>query len=107
MDERERRVGENEVLFRDVNERIADINRTFEVGDESFEVVCECGDANCTARLTVAIADYAGVRSDPRRFLILPRHDDPSVEHVVEETERFAVVQKHQGDPARLAIEEA
>jgi hypothetical protein len=107
MDERAQRVGENEVLFRDVNERIAEINRAFELDDESFEVVCECGDASCTGRLTVTIADYARVRSDPRRFLILPGHDDPSVERVVAETEGFAVVQKREGGPAELAIEEA
>jgi hypothetical protein len=42
MDERERRIGLNEALFREVNEAVSDINADFEAPD--FEIVCECGD---------------------------------------------------------------
>ena len=35
------------------------------------------------------------MRSDPRRFAIVPGHDIADVEDVVERHERYAVIEKH------------
>jgi hypothetical protein len=35
------------------------------------------------------------VRASARRFAIVPRHDIPDVEEVVERHERYAVIEKH------------
>ncbi len=105
MDDRAKRVGHNEAVFRSLNERVDELNRTFATLTERFEIVCECGDARCVERLSIPAESYEALRRDPAQFAILPRHDDPSVESVVEEHGEYAVVRKHPGDPARIAEE--
>src|SRR5690349_13222945 len=101
MDERERRVVENEALFREVNERVREIDEGFG-GGGSPGAFCECGDAGCTQRVDVTPEEYARVRSDPRAFVVLPGHELPDVEEVVDRNERFVVVRKR-GEAASLA----
>jgi hypothetical protein len=104
MDERTRRVGNNEALFRQVNEEVEGLNRGLaEMTDETFHIVCECGDLTCQERLVVPIAEYESIRKDPALFLILPGHEKPFAEYVVRETGAYTVVRKHEGDPERLA----
>jgi hypothetical protein len=103
MEERARRVGENEALFRTVNDEVHGLNSQFAVISDPMSAVCECGRADCTDRIQVRAADYEAVRRDPTHFLIVPGHDAPDVETVVERKNGFWVVEKDEGDPARLA----
>lgn len=103
MSERARRVGENEALFRHVNERIEDVNRAFSPITSRMDVVCECGDATCTRRIELSVEDYERVRADSRRFVLVEGHDDPQVEHVVEHGAGWVVVVKEPGGPAEIA----
>ena len=105
MDERQRRIGENEALFRQVNERVKDLNRSFSIVLERGEYLCECGDESCTERVEVSLPDYERVRADGALFLIRPGHETVDVEDVVEETPAFHVVRKKDGGPAELARE--
>ena len=105
MEERARRVGENEALFREVNERVREVAESFSVVSEYADFVCECGDGVCTKRIAMTLAEYELVRSDPRRFVIVDGHEAPAVERVVERGERFSVVEKDAGEPAALAVE--
>ncbi|MGI8607533.1 MAG: hypothetical protein ACR2L0_10375 [Gaiellaceae bacterium] len=100
MDPRIERVGKNEAVFREVNERINDVTH----GDAA-EYLCECGYATCTETIQMTVADYEGVRSDPTHFALLPGHELPDVEEVVERGDGFLVVQKHAGAAAALAAE--
>ena len=56
MSERERRLALNEVMFREVNERVEDMTKTFDSDTGTFEIVCECADKACTERLSVSTA---------------------------------------------------
>lgn len=104
MDERQRRVGENEALFRAVNEQVEDLQRGLgAVSDHQMHIVCECGDIACVDRLVVPIAKYEQVRADPTLFLIVPGHDVPDVEEVVEQNGTYDVVRKLPGGPAEVA----
>jgi hypothetical protein len=105
MDERTRRIGENEALYRSVNEKIEGLNETFGVVAESMAVVCECGSLECTEQITVDIPMYEHVRSDPTFFVILPGHEEADVETIVEEHGSFNVVRKDPGEPAEVARE--
>jgi hypothetical protein len=80
----------NQALLREVNERIA------EVSEEAREMrlLCECADLSCDAVLDISMLEYESIRSSPVRFPIATGHDLPDVEHVVEENERYAVVEK-------------
>ena len=103
MDERTRRVGQNEALFRTVNDEVHGLNSQFAVVADPMSAVCECGRADCTERLTVGAAEYEAVRQEPTHFLIAPGHETPGVETVVDRKKGFWVVAKHEGNPARLA----
>ena len=106
MDERTRRVGRNEAVFRKVNEQIESLNRAMAaISDETMHIVCECGELSCIVQLVVGIADYERIRSDATLFFVAPGHELPDLEDVVEATSKYYVVRKHEGDPAQVARE--
>ena len=100
MEARAERVGKNEAVFREVNERIRDVTR-----DSTAEYLCECGDAICTETIQMTVADYERVRAEPTHFAVLPGHEIPDVEDVVSRNDGFVVVQKKAGEAAALATE--
>jgi hypothetical protein len=89
----EERASRNEALFREVNERVEELHGRLE-SDEGGDFVCECADDGCTRRIHVPLDTYERVRSDPRRFFVLPGHERLELERVVEERDRFLVVEK-------------
>ena len=102
MDARAERIGKNEALFREVNERVAEVNRDFgALGAGEF--VCECGYSDCTDRITLPLDEYRRIRGDATMFFVKPGHEIPDVEDVAEEHGAYVVVKKHEGDPAALA----
>ena len=103
MDERARRIGENEVLYRSVNDKVEGLNETFGVLAESMTVVCECGRLDCTEQITLDIPTYEHVRADPTHFVLIPGHEELDVETIVEEHVGYNVVRKDPGGPAELA----
>ena len=105
MDERKRKIGENEALYRTVNERIEGLNQVFGTLTNTMIVVCECGDGACAEQIEIAVEDYERVRSDATHFVIIPGHEIADVEDVVEKNDTFDVVRKHEGGPAELARE--
>ena len=100
---REERIGMNEAVFRDVNERIEDVATAFGLTSEPLDLICECGDAACVARIRLSRADYEDVRIDSRTFAVATGHVAPDVEEVVAEREGYDVVRKFQGVPAEVA----
>jgi hypothetical protein len=101
MDERERRIGLNEALFRQVNESVSDISGGLEVPD--FEIVCECGDLNCTERIHVTRAAYSALRSESHQFAVVPGHEIPDVETVIADEGTYQVVRKDKLEARALA----
>jgi len=89
----QRRVAANESAFREVNEAI---ERGLWQGEESSLVAfrCECASLDCASMVELTPKEYERVRADPRRFLVLPGHELPDVETVVETHERYLVVEK-------------
>jgi hypothetical protein len=91
---RDERLAQNEILFRQVNERLASTD-----GGRSalleLDLVCECSDRDCLKVLTIEVAEYEWLRQNPRRFAVLPGHEAPAVEDVVERHDRFVIVEKH------------
>jgi hypothetical protein len=104
VDSRQQRVAKNEALFRRVNERIEEINAALAGGSES-DFLCECGNDDCTAPVSLTLSEYEEVRSNPTHFLIAHGHDVIDVERVVRKTDRYAVVEKVSGEAERIAVE--
>jgi hypothetical protein len=105
MDEHARKVGENEALFRSVNDRIEGLGAAFGLITESMTIVCECGDGVCVEQIELPVSEYERIRSDSTLFVIRPGHEIPDVEDVVEQNDTYDVVRKHPGAPAELARE--
>jgi hypothetical protein len=103
MDARQIRIGENEALFRQVNERVKQLNVGFSAVLEHGEFVCECGDDTCAERVRLTPEEYERVRAEPTHFVVRHGHVVPDVEEVVHETDRYQVVRKFEGGPAELA----
>jgi hypothetical protein len=104
MDERKRRIGENEVLYRAVNEKIESLNQTFATAAERMSVVCECGRGSCAQKIELDVSAYERVRADPTLFVVKPGHEVRDVEDIVERHEAYSVVRKLPGGPAELAV---
>jgi hypothetical protein len=105
MDERKRRIGQNEILYRAVNEKIEGLNLAFGTLTQSMTVVCECGDVTCTEHIEVDLPAYEGIRADPALFVVRPGHVFADVEDVVEHADTYEVVRKTAGEPRKLAEE--
>jgi hypothetical protein len=100
--DRAERVAKNEILFRQVNERILAIeNDRWRVDPVDF--MCECGNMECTRVVQISVDDYERLRSDASHFGVIPGHELPEVEQVVERHETYLVVEK-EGD-ARVRAE--
>lgn len=93
-------IARNEAFFRAVNDGIAQVSGRFE--SEDAELLCECGDASCTARLEVPLDEYENVREHPTRFLVRHRHVRPEVEQVVRRRRRYTIVEKVDRVAARV-----
>jgi hypothetical protein len=95
----------NEALFREVNERIEDVGTALTPEDVPMEFLCECDDADCVEKVSATRAEYEAVRAVATQFVVLSGHEDPGVEHVVQQTERFLVVEK-EGEAGHEAEED-
>jgi hypothetical protein len=97
-------VGKTEALFREVNERIEDLNRGLaSVSDGRMHVVCECGKPECAEQVAVPVANYEQIRSDPMEFIVIPGHEIPSTETVVAKGDGYLVVRKEGDVPEEIA----
>ena len=102
MQARERQVAENEVRFRDLNERLRATGADWEGRQGMISIVCECGDEDCTLAIELTPGEYESVRAEETQFAIVPGHVRPEVEDVVAEQDGWAVVRKR-GEAAAIA----
>ena len=91
---RDQRLAQNEIVFRRVNERLVS-SEGGEAASQELNLVCECTNADCLQALTIELAEYEWLRQNPHRFAVLPGHEAPAVEDVVERHDRFVIVEKH------------
>jgi metal-responsive CopG/Arc/MetJ family transcriptional regulator len=87
----------NEALFRAVNERIEDASKTVPPEEQLMQFLCECDNKACAEKISATRAEYEAVRAVPTHFIVLPGHEDPEIERVVLQSERFLVVEKQGG----------
>ena len=99
---REERLALNEALFRAANERMADWEERHEE-DEIELYHCECAELGCREKVPMGKADYERVRADSSHFIVVPGHEKPVVETVIESHDKWSVIEK---DPEVQAIVE-
>jgi uncharacterized protein YdcH (DUF465 family) len=107
---RDEQLARNEALFRNLNERLKEIDDGLDTAVVGAAVIdreeffCECGALDCMARLEMTREEYEAIRAHPARFLVVHDHVDDSIEKVVEDHPRYTVVQKL-GEEAEIARE--
>jgi hypothetical protein len=92
--ERQERIARNEAMFREANERAKAWEERHGPDSEVELYFCECANPDCREKISLREADYERVRSDSRRFVIVPGHELPDVETVIERNEGWAIVEK-------------
>jgi hypothetical protein len=103
MSSREERIGLNEAVFREVNERIEGLAETFDLKTQSLDLICECGDAGCVERISMTRTEYEELRSESHQFAVHPGHEYPDVERVVAKLKGYDIVRKNKGVPKQIA----
>jgi hypothetical protein len=92
--ERERRIGRNEALFREVNERIERVSGALRTGRDQLTILCECGNETCAEHIEVSLSDYERIRAESTLFFVRPGHAKPEIEQVLEHHDGYDVVRK-------------
>ena len=86
------RLGRNQLIFREVNERVREMANG--AHDGKTEYLCECGDVTCTGRIEMRLVQYEAVRARPNAFFIIPGHERLEVERVVDTPDGYMIVEK-------------
>lgn len=87
-----------------MNHRTVERVESFDRSADRYLLMCECAMSECQDMVSVSRADYDRVRSDPRWFMVLPDHVTAAAEDVVEQTDRFWIVERR--EPAGRAAAE-
>jgi hypothetical protein len=101
--DRDQRQAHNEALYRATNREIERASKALGEGAGSeIEFLCECGREGCATMLSLTIGDYDRIHAERERFVVLPGHENPEIEQVVERTNSYCVVDKF-GEAAEIA----
>jgi hypothetical protein len=104
--DRNERAAKNQSLFREVNQRVVELEQEQALDGRrpDFEVLCECANADCHEFITVRAEEFQEVRRSSIRFLIRAGHEWTDVERVVNQNDGYIVVEKF-GETATIAAE--
>jgi hypothetical protein len=101
----ETRLARNEAFYREVNERVAEVAEQFEGAETPLGFTCECGASDCAELIEMTLAEYEAIRAEPTRFFVVPGHERPEIERVVERHGAYLVVEKREEDAEEVARE--
>jgi hypothetical protein len=90
------RIADTEGTGRLANEQLLKVTDGRWGAEEPAPFRCECGNDACGLPLPVPPDVYERVRSDPMLFLVTPGHAVPEAEDVVERSDGYEVVRKHE-----------
>jgi hypothetical protein len=95
-DARAERAAMNQMLFRDINERMKDLDSGFTVDVTVGGWICECANHACVERVRMSAEEYEAIRDHGARFFVAPseEHVSPEIERVSEVNDRYWVVEK-------------
>ncbi len=99
------RAAHNEEVFRSVNVRIEEGAQMHEI-QTPLPFHCECADAHCLSKIEIPPREYESVYKNPDRFFVVPGHERPAVERVIEKREHYLVVEKTGEAAAEVEREE-
>lgn len=103
----ERRLAENELVFRHSNLKNKNRQQRKSSTDDSqllLDFYCECSNLDCRERITLTASDYEKAHRNNSQFAALPGHENPSIEKVLTTEGHYNVVEKYT-DPSELVRE--
>ena len=109
----QRRLAENEVVFRQTNQQIpknlAAVKELAEednqqsivknIDDIPVSFYCECSDEKCRERIVLKPAEYTALHQNSSQFIVIPGHEVPTIERVVNKSNDYLVVEKYETPP--------
>jgi hypothetical protein len=87
---RDERLARNETFYRDANE----VTEQDSPGWGELRFHCECSTRGCVDRVALAKPEYEHVRANADHFLVVPGHETPEIELVVERFPGYLIVAK-------------
>jgi hypothetical protein len=102
------RAATNQNLFREINERVKELNLGFSFVVPVGEWICECANDSCTDRIEMSAEEYEAIRRDGARFFVAPsdEHVWSDVEQITQRNDRYWIVEKTT-DQARVLAKRA
>ena len=89
-------------VFRWMNDQVRRTQRDWPTRE--YDLICECGDSDCLRVLTIDRHTYeSSIALAPLHFVVLPGHQRPDLEDVVETRPGHVVVRPRQLPPATEA----
>jgi hypothetical protein len=86
----EQKIAKTQLLFREVNQRIAEI--TADQGEAVSEFLCECGRPDCNSVVVLSLAKYQDLRARGDLFVSATGHCVEGVDRLVESRDEFDVL---------------
>jgi hypothetical protein len=102
----EERLAANEALFREVNERVAEIATHFvdvETANQPVDFTCECRSSECARPIQMTLAEYDRIRAESTHFAVAPGHEQPEIETIIERYPTYVVVAKRDEEAKEVA----
>jgi hypothetical protein len=88
-----KRAARNEEVIRGINKQIEE-GAELHGAQGPMPFHCECGQTTCLEQIDLPPSSYEKVLADRYRFIVLPGHEQPAIERVVEDRDTFLIVEK-------------
>jgi hypothetical protein len=105
----ERKLAENEVIFRQANLNVAEFMVEGE-GEDTKTVIpfyCECSNRNCRKRIRLTPKKYQAFHQKRRYFIAIDGHEIPAIEKIIQKKDGFNVIEKFGEPPTAEEIDSA
>jgi hypothetical protein len=86
------RLAHNEAIFRSINDQVHALEERFDGREGGF--LCECADTRCAQHVFLRLDEYERIHDGDRRFFVIPGHERPEIETIVERHPEYLVVEK-------------
>lgn len=93
----ERRLAENELMFRHINTKNKGRQLSESVPENDsllLDCYCECSNRHCRERIQIDAKEYEDIHKDNKQFIALPNHENRAIEQVVRQLADCNVIQK-------------
>jgi hypothetical protein len=102
----ERRLKENEVIFQQANQGVADfVTEDTHDPDVVIKFYCECSNIDCRERISLTAKDYHKLHKTERQFIALNGHEIPAIEKIVANHGSFNQIEKEGEIPSVVDIQ--